>query len=442
MGLQRYEVVIVGAGVTGAALAYVLARYSDVQSIAVLEKEGRAAALNSAASQNSQTLHCGDLETNYTLDKAAEVRRAAGMVLRYVEVTGEGGILQRMPKMVLAVGEAEVELLRGRFEPLRTLFPDLRLLDTAGVAAVEPEVGRPGGRLRREPLMALARPPTPCAADFGALTVSLLRQAQHLHPRLDLRLNCRVQAIEPAPSAHRLRLPDGVIEARCVAVCAGAHSLAFAHALGHGRRYAILPVAGSFYHAPLKVRGKVYTVQDARLPFAAIHADPDITQPQRMRLGPTALAVPFLERRRWASVPQFLRMLRVNADVAATFAHVLGQPHLRRYALRNLLYELPLLGVRAFVREARKILPDLRVVELRYAHGHGGLRPQLLDLEARRLHFGPAKIAVADGLLFNITPSPGATSCLANAVEDAAGITAQLGRRLRQEEIERDLMGP
>lgn len=442
MRRDRFEVVIIGAGVTGAALAYVLARYAEVDSIAVVEKAARVAALNSDVSQNSQTLHCGDIETNYSLDKAAEVKRAADMVRRYVAGVGERGILHGMTKMVLAVGEAEVEVLRARHPALRELFPDMRLLDAAAVAAWEPEVGRPGGRLRAEPMCALARPETPCAADFGALARSLLRQARAVRERLVLWLDRRVLAVERAATGYRLRLADAEIDADCVAVCAGAHSLGLAQGMGLGRDLAILPVAGSFFHAPLRVRGKVYTVQDPALPFAAVHADPDIACPGRMRLGPTALVIPFLERRNWLSVPAYLRTLRPAGAVLAAFAGLLGVRHLRRYAARNLLYELPGLGSVLFLQQARKLLPGLRLTELSHARGLGGVRPQLVDLKTRRLVLGEARIDAGGGLVFNITPSPGASSCLANAVADAERLLAHLGRGLRREALAHDLLEP
>ena len=80
-----FDVVIVGGGITGTALAYVLAKYTNVKSIAVLEKYGSLAPLNSNARSNSQTLHCGDIETNYTLEKAICVKRTANMLVKYAE---------------------------------------------------------------------------------------------------------------------------------------------------------------------------------------------------------------------------------------------------------------------------------------------------------------------------------------------------------------------
>lgn len=438
--VRTCEVAIIGGGVSGAALAYVLARYSGIASIVLLEKENHPATINSAASQNSQTLHCGDIETNYTLEKAAGVKRAADMLVRCVSGEGAQGILRRMPKMVLGVGEAECALLRERHARFQTLYPYLQLLDNAGVAKAEPEVAHN----RREELAALAAPDAYCAADFGHLTRFFLQRAQALDGGLSVRMSCRVLEIQRQARSYVLRTSGGDVHAGYVAVCAGAHSLGFAQRMGLGQQYSILPVAGSFFHAPCRVRGKVYTVQSEKLPFAAIHADPDIEHAGLMRLGPTALAVPFLERRRWASVPQFLRTLRLDADTLGTFAGILGVTEMRRYMARNLWYEIPLLREALFAREARKILPALRAADLRYARGIGGLRPQVIDRKARQLAFGLAAIhceeGSEEGLLFNITPSPGATNCLANAVEDARRISGFLGYKLDEAHIREELL--
>ena len=64
---RMFDVVIVGGGISGCALTYLLSKYTDVKSIAVLEKYDSLAPLNSNARSNSQTLHCGDIETNYKL---------------------------------------------------------------------------------------------------------------------------------------------------------------------------------------------------------------------------------------------------------------------------------------------------------------------------------------------------------------------------------------
>jgi len=61
---RLFDVAIIGAGVAGSALAFTLARYSDVKNILLFEKYDEVAQLNSNPKSNSQTLHIGDIETN------------------------------------------------------------------------------------------------------------------------------------------------------------------------------------------------------------------------------------------------------------------------------------------------------------------------------------------------------------------------------------------
>jgi malate dehydrogenase (quinone) len=65
--------------------------------------------------------------------------------------------------------------------------------------------------------------------------------------------------------------------------------------------------------------------------------------------------------------------------------------------------------------------------DLQLAKGYGGIRPQIVNLKTKRLELGEAKI-VGENILFNITPSPGASTCLQNAEYDTEKILAFLGQ--------------
>ena len=69
MNEKHYEVVIVGGGISGAALFFELAKYSDVNSICLLEKYEDLATLNSKGTSNSQTIHVGILKLTILLIK-------------------------------------------------------------------------------------------------------------------------------------------------------------------------------------------------------------------------------------------------------------------------------------------------------------------------------------------------------------------------------------
>lgn len=66
---KKYEIIIVGAGVVGTASMYALSRYSEFKDVLILEKEKDVALLNSNSNNNSQTLHSGEIETNYSIEK-------------------------------------------------------------------------------------------------------------------------------------------------------------------------------------------------------------------------------------------------------------------------------------------------------------------------------------------------------------------------------------
>lgn len=82
---HTHDVIIIGGGISGTALLYLLAKYTDINDVMLLEKYNVIANVNSHGRNNSQTLHCGDIETNYTLEKALQVQASANMVVRYAD---------------------------------------------------------------------------------------------------------------------------------------------------------------------------------------------------------------------------------------------------------------------------------------------------------------------------------------------------------------------
>ena len=446
------DVLIIGGGVCGTALLFELARYTDLGHLTLVERYDQLAQVNSRATNNSQTIHCGDIETNYSLEKARSVKHTAEMIGRYAELLAPEQARRcvfRTPKLVLAVGERECAFLRQRFASFSPHFPAMELLEKAQIAAWEPAVALVDGVLRPEEIVAIGIRHSPTAVDYEALAESFVQQARLALAgsgrQLDLQLGTEAERLVPEADAIRVELrgPTGrrTLRARHVVVNAGAHSLLLAQLLGFGLEYSCLPVAGSFYFTPDLLRGKVYTVQNDKLPFAAIHGDPDVRAPGKTRFGPTALLLPLLERYRPASFWQFLQVLRLDWAVLAVFWQLFSVADIRSYIVRNLLFELPWLGRRLFLADARKIVPGMKLEDLRFAKGYGGVRPQLIDKRNRRLMLGEVSIPAIPRLIFNVTPSPGGTCCLGNAERDLEVIAAQLDCWVDRQRLARELHG-
>ncbi len=437
MAHKRYDVVIIGGGISGTALLFLLARYTDLKNIALIEKCTDIAALNSHGRNNSQTLHCGDIETNYTLEKARQVQRSANMLINYVtRLSDTQDVLHRYSKMVLGVGPQECEALRQRFALFSPHYPAMRLMERDEIARIEPAVVRG----RKEEIVALGATDEYSAVDFQGLAASFARHARHSrHSDVDIMLGTTVGKISPTAGGFHIDTSQERLHARSVVVSAGGHSLLFAQTMGYGHEYACLPIAGSFYFTPRLLNGKVYTVQNDKLPFAAIHGDPDILVNGKTRFGPTALMLPMLERYNYKTVPDFFKTFSLDKGVRKTMFDLLGSADVRNYMLKNILFEIPYIRQRLFLKDARKIVPSMKLSDLSFAKGFGGIRPVMIDKVHAKLHLGEAKIVPGNGIIFNMTPSPGATSCLANGEQDLRTIVAQLDCQFDEAALEEEL---
>lgn len=436
--MQKYDVAIIGAGVTGTSLLYVLSKYTNVKSLALLEKYKEIAAVNSQKDNNSQTLHFGDIETNYNRDKAAKVKEAAEMVAKYLETIGKDeGLHYKRHKMVLAVGKGEVTELEKRYQDIKDIFPKLRKIKKKEIAKLEPNIVK--GREAREELLALCTDEG-YAVDYGKLSESFVKHARESEKEINVILDHKIKEIKKERDSYKIIGKDTIIEASVVVVCAGSHSLIFAQRLGYGKEFGLLPVAGNFYIGKNMLNGKVYTMQEKKLPFAAIHGDPEVNNPAETRFGPTARVLPLLERHRYTTVPDFIRTSAFTIDGVVSLLKIISDPVYFHYVLKNFSYDLPFIGKNLFTKEVQKIIPSATSDDIYLGKNIGGIRPQIVDTKSKKMNMGEAKI-VGDKIIFNITPSPGASVCLKNAENDAQKVIEFLGKGFEfdQQKLKEDL---
>ncbi len=328
--------------------------------------------------------------------------------------------------MVLGVGPDECGRLRERFEMLAPHYPNLKLLEAKDIARIEPAVAYKHGRLRPDEIVALGSEDEYTAVNFESLSRSFVRQAlRETAKSIEVVYNQRVLHIKKQGDMFVIETDYTCYQTRALVVCAGGHSLKLAHDLGYGHHYSVLPVAGSYYFTPQVL---------------LVHGDPDVMVPGKTRWGPTALVLPVLERYNWDTIKDFFRVFRFDRQVANVLLDLLKVPDIRNYMLKNFLFEVPLLRSYLFLRDARKIVPDMQLRELKFASHVGGVRPQLIDKDHRKLLMGEAKLDTGNGAIFNMTPSPGATCCLENAEVDLRSVVDFLGATMDEEAFARDLL--
>ena len=187
MKIKHYQVCIVGGGVTGTALAYVLSHFANVKNIVLLEKNKWVAEVNSHPLNNAQTSHDGSTETNYDLEHALKVKKSATALRRYVDGKKDQTLSRKVRRMVLAVNSEEVAKLESRFKEFKPHYPDLWMADLFKLSLIDPNllIDRD---LRKDPISAMG-------SDEGYI-VNYQKLAEHFvndaltnNPRIDIRFN-------------------------------------------------------------------------------------------------------------------------------------------------------------------------------------------------------------------------------------------------------------
>ena len=381
------DVVVVGAGIVGAATAWsLLQRRPDLQ-LAVLEKE--AAVAHHQSGRNSGVLHSG-LYYRPGSRKAHLCRTGSEMMVDFCRT--EGIPWQRLGKVVVASEPEEVQKLdeleaRGRANGLA-----VRRLRPADIQELEPHaVGRDGLFV-----------PEAGTVEYDQVTRRLAELIEARGARLSMGAEVR-EVSERADSVVVTHAGDEV-EARLLVNCAGLYSDRVARMAGLHPEVRIVPFRGEYFRlrspsADL-IRSSIYPVPDPAMPFLGVHLTRRVTG--AVEAGPNA--VPALAREGYAKSDFDAK----EAFEALTYP---GMWRLGRHYWRAGMSEIwRSASKKAFLRSVRRLVPDVASSDLE--PGDSGVRAQAVARDG----------TIVDDFVFEIggrsmhvlnAPSPAATASLA-----------------------------
>lgn len=397
--MGRFDVVIVGAGIVGLAVAREALLRRPGGAVLVVDKEHTVAAHQSG--HNSGVVHGGIYYEPGSLKARLCVAGAREM---YDYCAHHGLPHERCGKLVVARDGDELGRLddlerRGRANGV----PGLRRVGAGQISDIEPAaIGA-----------AALHAPHTGIVDYAVVAQHLATQITALGGQV--RLGAEVTRIAPAGDGAALELSsdrDGPtrVAARRVVVCAGLWADRLARRAGAPADPRIVPFRGAYLmlrptEQPL-VRGMVYPVPDPTLPFLGVHVTRHIDG--RVSLGPTAMLVGSRDAYR-------LRTLRLR-DTAET----LGWPGTWRVARRfwrTGWSEVRMASSTArFVAAAAQYVPTLSRTALS-GQTHAGVRAQAVGRDGRLVD--DFVISTTGGVVTHLrnAPSPAATSSLALARE-------------------------
>jgi L-2-hydroxyglutarate oxidase len=387
---RECDLVVVGGGIVGLAVARELSLRHRDASVCVLEREPRLASHQTGHS--SGVVHAGiyyrpgSLRARLCVEGARELRT-------YCE---ERGIpFEATGKLIVACGEEELPWLdelerRGRANEV----PGLRRIGPAEIREIEPHAAG---------INALHSPAT-AVVDFAEVARSLGRGA--LASGAKIVTGCEVTGLEGRAGGLDVAHSIGSTRARYAIACAGPWSDRLAIAAGAPAEPRIVPFRGAYLRLRPErrhlVRASIYSVPDPELPFLGAHLTRGLDG--EVLLGPSALMVAARDA------------YRVHRVVPVDLASTLAWPGTWRLARRHWRHGLAEIGraasTRAFVAGLRRHLPELSVADVE--RGPAGVRAQALDRDGRLVDdFVVSR--TENALHVRNAPSPAATSSLALA---------------------------
>ncbi|PND55410.1 L-2-hydroxyglutarate oxidase [Mycobacterium sp. ENV421] len=388
----RHDLVVVGAGIVGLAVAREWMSRRPQDSVAVVEREDAPA--RHQTGHNSGVVHGGIYYQPGSL-KARLCVDGARMMYEYCEHNAIGH--ERCGKLIVAVSAEEL----GRLDDLQergiaNAVPGLRRIGAQEIAEIEPNaVG----------LQALHAPNTGIV-DYPAVARALV--AELTAAGVSIRFGTEVTAIEGAdnPIVHTA---GGPLRARTVIACAGLWADRLARRAGAPRDPQIVPFRGAYLglkptDSP-RLNGMIYPVPNPELPFLGVHITKHITG--EVTLGPTAMMV-------GARDAYSLRRLSIR-DSWETLAWPGTWRVARRYWRVGLDEIRMAASRRAFVTAAARYMPGLTLADLD-GSSHAGVRAQAVGRDGSLVD---DFVISRDGHISHVrnAPSPAATSAFALAGE-------------------------
>jgi len=383
----RYNVIIIGGGAVGLAVALEITRRFPHLRLLVLEKEDRVARHQSG--HNSGVIHSGVYYKPGSLKARLCVTGAAAMV----EFCREHNIPHQVcGKVIVATHPDELpglENLRQRGEA--NGLTGLRLIGPEELREIEPHATG---------LKALVVPSTGIT-DYAVVCE---KYAELISARGGTVLTSAAATnIRRSPGEIVVETPRGSFSTSALINCAGLFSDRIARMAGDAPDVMIVPFRGEYYdlvpERAALVRALIYPVPDPRFPFLGVHFTRRISG--RVDAGPNAVLA--LAREGYRHTDISLR------DLAASVAFP-GFWRMARQHWRNGLNEWHRsLSKSVFVRALQRLLPEITAHDL--VPGGSGVRAQALKPDGALVddfQFVPS------GKVLHVlnVPSPAATASL------------------------------
>jgi len=367
MTTSSADVLIIGGGMVGLAIAHQLLERSPGRSIVVVDKEPSLGRHSSG--RNSGVLHAGLYYKPGTLKARVCVsgsrRLRAWCEQRGLPINACGKVI--VPPRPGLDHQRDVLAQRGRANGATVEFWDAEQLKRK-----LPVARTSSGRALWSPATAVVKP-----------ALILQRLQLELQERGVLILTgCQHWDVDP--SRRKLRLQDGTsLTYGHLINCSGLQADRVAHRFEVGLNFRLLPFKGLYWqlkkNCGIHVPTNLYPVPDLDIPFLGVHFTPSADPEPVVSIGPTATLA--MGRENYRGLEGLEPAMTASNVLTLANQYIRNQGGFRRYVHEQAFLALPPLLLRA----AQELIPFVRSEDIEPSQ-KVGIRSQLFDRDTGKLH--------------------------------------------------------
>ena len=364
--MKKYDIVIIGGGITGLCVAYQLLERGITNNILIIEKENRLGAHTSG--RNSGVMHAGLYYKPGTIKAAictsGKKRLEEWILERGLPINKCGKIV--VPTKLELDSQLDVLQERGRQNGAV-----VEMWDTHQLKAFDANLSTASGRCLWSPKTSVIKP------------MRVVRALQNELEKRGVVFEMAISDWKPNKSKNELDLGNGmVISYGYLFNCSGLFADKVAHTFNVGLEFSLMPFKGIYWQlkqsCPFKPKCNVYPVPDLSVPFLGIHFTPSADGNPTVSIGPTATLA--LGRENYDGLTNLDPILTGQNIITLANQYLANKGNVRRYVKEQaFLHIFPLM-----VREVKKLIPNIQDKHIEKSN-KVAIRPQLYNHKTGKL---------------------------------------------------------
>ena len=352
---EKYDIVVIGAGIVGINVAIQLAQRKPELSVLVVEKEKNPGL--HASGRNSGVIHAGfyyspdSLKAKFCREGNEQLRNLCEKLSIPIRETG---------KVVVSQHVSQVDRLEQLFQRGLTNGVELEIYEDKYLQKFEPLARSQGGFIWS---------PNTAIADPKLLMTNLVKFATAVGVKFSY-------GCTPIIMDDGIRLGQRKISYKHLVNSAGTQSIAIANVFGVGTEYSLLPILGTYVYSNyerLPLKTLVYPLPDPINPFLGVHFT--ITTDGFVKIGPSAIPVFGHEQYSLMESPNYFEIIDSAKSISVMALHHPSS------TLKLILRELPKIFTSKLLKDAEKLIPSSKK-GVKWEKKAGGIRPQLVNLSS------------------------------------------------------------